>query len=81
MEANVMALRIPQVAKGKRAKTRLVNFRLPEEIITLLDEISDATGHNRTAVLIYLVRWGAQEWRAQMARDAAKDAGTRKAVE
>lgn len=74
MEAALVTMRIPQAPKSKRTKARPVNFRLPEEVIGLLDEIADVTGHSRTSVLIYLVRWGAQEWRAQAAREAERAA-------
>jgi predicted transcriptional regulator len=64
-----MAMRIPEAAKAKGQKTKPMNFRLPDDVIKQLNDIADTTGHTRTAILCYAIRYVHKEWLTQRAKD------------
>lgn len=62
---NAAEVIVPVVPKEKLLP---LSVKFPTDVIRRLDEVSEDTGNNRSAVILYLVRWGLEQYEAQKAK-------------
>lgn len=68
---------LSRIIPASEGPSTQISLRVPTGLLKRVDAVAKASGHDRSAVLLYLIRWGCTEYENEQA-ELAKRGGDAK---